>query len=321
MSGTRHLEFAPPATPGMVRAVLLALVAHLALVAVLAIGVAWKRETPPATMEAELWATVPQEAAPLPPEPEPEPEPPEPVPEPPLPVRPAPPPAPPVVDTPKAADIALAKEKEKARLQKEKELQQAKLEQERKAQQDKLQREKQAADKLAAEKLRKEQDAKTAREKAEKLAKAEKTDKAKADALAKQKASKAAELAAQKNRDDQLKRMAALAGGETTGSGGAGSAAKSAGPGASYFGRVAARIKPNVTYTDIISGNPITEIEVSLSPSGDILSRRISKRSGNTAWDNAALTAIDKTEKLPLDNGKVWSPVVIVLSPQTLLGP
>nr|WP_315495283.1 cell envelope integrity protein TolA [uncultured Rhodoferax sp.] len=321
MSGTRHLEFAPPATPGMVRAVLLALVAHLALVAVLAIGVAWKRETPPATMEAELWATVPQEAAALPPEPEPEPEPPEPAPEPPLPVRPAPPPAPPVVDTPKAADIALAKEKEKARLQKEKELQQAKLEQERKAQQDKLQREKQAANKLAAEKLRKEQDAKAAREKAEKLAKAEKTDKAKADALAKQKATKAAELAAQKNRDDQLKRMAALAGGETTGSGGAGSAAKSAGPGASYFGRVAARIKPNVTYTDIISGNPITEIEVSLSPSGDILSRRISKRSGNTAWDNAALNAIDKTEKLPLDNGKVWSPLVIVLSPQTLLGP
>nr|WP_315493212.1 cell envelope integrity protein TolA [uncultured Rhodoferax sp.] len=319
MSGTRHLEFAPPATPGMVRAVLLALVAHLALVAVLAIGVAWKRETPPVAVEAELWAAVPQEAAPLPPEPEPEP--PEPEPEPPLPVRPAPPPAPPVVDTPKAADIALAKEKEKARLQKEKELQQAKLEQERKAQQDKLQREKQAANKLAAEKLRKEQDAKAAREKAEKLAKAEKTDKAKADALAKQKATKAAELAAQKNRDDQLKRMAALAGGETTGSGGAGSAAKSAGPGASYFGRVAARIKPNVTYTDIISGNPITEIEVSLSPSGDILSRRISKRSGNTAWDNAALNAIDKTEKLPLDNGKVWSPLVIVLSPQTLLGP
>lgn len=319
MSATRHhLEFAPPATPGLVRAVLLALVAHLVLVAVLAIGVAWKRETPPVAVEAELWAAVPQEAAPLPPEPEPEA--PEPAPEPPLPTRPAPPPAPLVVDAPKAADIALAKEKEKekARLEKEKELQQAKLEQERK---DKLQREKQAADKLAAEKLRKEQDAKAAREKAEKLAKAEKNDKAKAEALAKQKAAKAAELAAQKNREDQLKRMAALAGGETTGSGGAGTAAKSAGPGASYFGRVAARIKPNVTYTDIISGNPVTEIEVSLSPSGDILSRRISKRSGNAAWDNAALNAIDKTEKLPLDNGKVWSPMVIVLSPQTLLGP
>lgn len=312
MSATRHhLEFAPPATPGLVRAVLLALAAHLLLVAVLAVGVAWKRETPPVAVEAELWASVPQEAAPLPPEPEPEAPPPEP--EPPLPVRPAPPPAPPVEDAPKAADIALAKEKEKAKLQKEKELQQAKLEQERKAQQDK-QREKQAAEKQAAEKLRKEQDAKLAREKAEK------TDKAKADALAKQKATKAAELAAQKSRDEQLKRMAALAGGDTTGTGGAGSAAKSAGPSASYNARVAGRIKPNVTYTDIIVGNPKTEVTVTLSAGGDILSSRISKSSGNKSWDNAALNAIDKTAKLPLDDGKVWSPMIIELSPQNLLG-
>lgn len=305
MSATpRHLEFAPPATPGMVRAVLLALIAHLALVAVLAVGVAWKRETPPVAVEAELWATVPQEAAPPPPEPEPET--PEPVPEPPLPVRPAPPPAPPVVDTPKAADIALAKEKEKARQLKEKELQLAKLEQERKAQQDKLQREK--------------QDAKAAREKAEKLAKAEKTDKTKAEALAKQKTARAAELAAQKNRDDQLKRMAALAGGDTSGSGGAGTAAKSAGPSASYNARVAGRIKPNVTYTDIIVGNPKTEVTVTLSAGGEILNSRISKSSGNKSWDNAALNAIEKTAKLPLDDGKVWSPMIIELSPQNLLG-
>lgn len=310
MSGTRHLEFAPPATPGMVRAVLMALVAHLALVAVLAIGVAWKRETPPVAVEAELWAAVPQEAAPPPPEPEPAP--PEPEPEPPLPVRPAPPPAPPVVDTPKAADIALAKEKEKARLQKAKELQQAKLEQERKAQQDKLQREK-----LAQEKQRKEQETKVAREKAEKT---EKANKAKADALTKQKADKATELAAQKSRDEQLKRMAALAGGETTGSGGAGTAAKSAGPSASYNARVAGRIKPNVTYTDIIVGNPKTEVTVTLSAGGDILSSRITKSSGNKAWDNAALNAIEKTAKLPLDDGKVWSPMIIELSPQNLLG-
>lgn len=309
----RYNEFAPPPTPGLVRAVGLALVAHVLLVAVLTVGVAWKRESPQVAVEAELWSSIPQEAAPLP-QPEPEPEPPQP--EPPAPVRPAPPPVPPVADTPKAADIALAKEKEKekARLEKEKELQQAKLEQERK---DKLQREKQAAEKLAAEKQRKEQEAKLARDKAEK---AEKANKEKAEALAKQKASKAAELAAQKNREDQLKRMAALAGGPT-GSGGAGSAEKSAGPGGGYLGRVAARIKPNVTYTDIIAGNPVTEVEVSLSPSGDILSRRIVKSSGNKSWDNAALNAIDKTEKLPSDNGKIWSPMTIVMSPQTLLAP
>lgn len=272
-----HLEFAPPPTPGLVRAVGLALLAHLLLVAVLTVGVAWKRETPPVAVQAELWADLPQDAAP------------------------------PVVEAPKAADIAVAKEKEKekARLQKEKELQQAKAEQERKAQQDK---------KLAQEKQRKEQEAKAARDKEEKAEKA-----AKADALAKQKATKAAELAAQKNRDDQLKRMAALAG-ESTGSGGAGSAAKSAGPSASYNARVAGRIKPNVTYTDIIVGNPKTEVTVTLSAGGDILSSRISKSSGNKSWDNAALNAIDKTAKLPLDDGKVWSPMIIELSPQNLLG-
>jgi colicin import membrane protein len=220
-----------------------------------------------------------------------------------------------VVDTPKAADIALAKEKEKEkiRLQKDKELQLAKLEQERKAQQEKLKREK-----LAQEKQRKEQETKAAREKAEKT---EKADKAKAEALAKQKATKAAELAAQKNRDDQLKRIAALAGGEkTSGTGGAGAAAKSAGPSASYNARVAGRIKPNVTYTDIIVGNPKTEVTVTLSVGGDILSSRITKSSGNKSWDNAALNAIDKTAKLPLDDGKVWSPMIIELSPQNLLG-
>ena len=312
MSATRqYLEFAPPATPGLVRAVLLALMAHLALVAFLAVGVAWKRETPPVAVVAELWASVPQEAAPVPPEPEPETPPP--TPEPALPVPPAPTP-PPVVDAPKAADIALAKEKEKEKIrqQKDKELQQAKLEQERKAQQDKLQREK-----LAQEKQRKEQEAKAAREKSERT---EKAEKAKAEALAKQKATKATELAAQKNRDDQLKRMAALAGGETSGTGGAGSAAKSAGPSASYNARVAGRIKPNVTYTDIIVGNPKTEVTVTLSSGGDILSSRITKSSGNKSWDNAALNAIDKTAKLPLDDGKVWSPMIIELSPQNLLG-
>lgn len=82
-------EFAPPHTPGMLRALVMALVAHAALVAVLAIGVAWKRELPPATVEAELWSAIPQEAAPPPeepPEPEPEPEPaPKPTPTPPPP--------------------------------------------------------------------------------------------------------------------------------------------------------------------------------------------------------------------------------------------
>ena len=86
-------EFAPPHTPGMLRALVLALLAHAALVAVLTVGVAWKRELPPATMEAELWSAIPQEAAPAPPEETP-PEP-ETAPQPEVKPQPEPPPPPP----------------------------------------------------------------------------------------------------------------------------------------------------------------------------------------------------------------------------------
>jgi colicin import membrane protein len=318
-----HLDFAPPPSPGLVRSMALALLAHIVLLAILAAGVAWKRETPVLSAQAELWAAVPVEAAPLPteqPEPTPTPEP-KPQPEPPLPAPPPPPPAPKVeTPAPPKVDIVLAKEKE--RLRKEKELKDAQLAQ--KEAQRKAQLEQQRKDELAQEKLRleKERQAKLAKEKQAERDKAQQAaEQAKKDAAAKQ-----AKLDAKRTEElrlQQLKRMAALAGAApaNAGSGGNGTAAKSAGPGSSYFGRVAARIKPNITYTDIISGNPITEIEVSLSPTGDIQSRRITKRSGNNAWDNAALNAIDKTEKLPLDNGKVWTPLLIVLSPQTLLGP
>jgi colicin import membrane protein len=273
----------------------LALLAHGVLVAALTLGVQWKREATPVTVEAELWSALPVQAAapapeetappepPKPPHPEPKPEP-----------KPEPVVAPKPVPQPNPA-IALAREKEKAKLLKERQLQQLQLEKE------KLVKERQAKEKLALKE--KELLAKTAKDKA-----------AKQEAIE----AKAMEADRQKN----LKRMAGLAGAGGSGEAGSTSTAlQSSGPSATYAGRIRARIKPNVTYTEIITGNPVTEIEVSLSPTGDILSRRIVKGSGNKSWDNAALNAIDKTEKLPLDNGKNWSPLTIVLSPQTLLNP
>lgn len=324
-------EFAPPHTPGMLRALVLALLAHAALIGVLAIGVAWKRELPPATFEAELWSTIPQEAAPPPPEevlPEPEtPPPPE--------AKPTPePPPPPVVkqaapDAPSKADIALAKEKERLiEEQKAKELQ-AKQALERKAQEkrqqeqaakDKAEKERAAQAKLKEEKdkLAKDKAAREAKEKIEKAQKTEAANKAKAAEAAKQKAEA---KRAEQERQQQLNRLTGLAGTAGSGTpGSAGTAAKSSGPGANYSGRIQAAVKPNITFTDTIVGNPKTEIEVSLSSTGEILSKRLIKRSGNKAWDDAAENAIDKTRKLPLDDGRVWSPMVIVISPQTLVG-
>lgn len=337
-------EFAPPHTPGMLRALVFALLAHAALVAVLAIGVAWKRELPPATVEAELWSAIPQEAAPppleeTPPEPETAPQPEvKPLPEPPA-------PPPPVVkqavpEAPSKADIALAKEKERQlEEQKAKELQ-AKQELERKALEkrqleqaakEKLDKERAAQAKLKEQqekdKLAKDKAAREAKEKAdkaEKAKKAEAADKAKAAEAAKQKAEKAAKeeaKRAEQERQQQLNRLTGLAGAAGSGSANStGTAAKSSGPGASYSGRIQSAVKPNITFTDTIVGNPKTEIEVTLASNGEILSKRITKRSGNKAWDDAAENAIDKTRKLPLDDGKVWSPMIIVISPQTLVG-
>lgn len=333
-------EFAPPHTPGMLRAVVMALLAHAALVAVLAVGVAWKRELPPASFEAELWSAIPQEAAPpaseeVPPEPDTAPQPEvKPLPEPPA------PPPPPVVkqtvpDAPSKADIALAKEKERrAEEQKTKALE-TKRELERKAQEKRQQeqaaKDKQEKDRTAQarlkeqqekEKLAKDKAAREAKEKADKAKKAEATDKAKAADAAKQKAEKAEAKRAEQERQQQLNRLTGLAGAAGSGAvNSTGTAAKSSGPGANYSGRIQAAVKPNITFTDTIVGNPKTEVEVSLSASGEILSKRVIKRSGNKAWDDAAENAIDKTRKLPLDDGKVWSPMIIVISPQTLVGP
>ena len=301
---SERLEFAPPPTPGLVRAMLLAILAHGLLLAVLAVGVQWKREATPVTVEAELWSSVPQEAAPPAPEettPPPEPpKPPQPTPEvKPTPVAPTPP-APPKVD--------IALEKEKARQLKEKQLQQEKAEQEKQ----KLARLQQ--EKLQKEKAEKEKQDKLARDKKLQEQSAQKVDKAKALAEAK----KLEEL-----RQQNLKRMAGLAGGPV-GNGEAsstGSAAQSSAPSAAYSGRVAARIKPNITYIETIVGNPTTEIEVRTSPDGTILGRKVVKPSGTKSWDEAALNAIDKTAVLPRDeNGRVPSSLIIILSPQVLLG-
>jgi len=298
-------EFAPPPTPGLVRAVLLAILAHGILLAVLSVGVQWKREAAPVTVEAELWAAVPEQAAAPAPEEAPPPEPPKP-PEPVVPPKPVPEPvAPPEPKATPNADIAIAKEK--ARQLKEKQAQQEKLALE-KQKQARLEQEKQARDKLEKEKQQK-----LARDKKLQEQNAQKVDKAKAMAEAK----KLEEL-----RQQSLKRMADLAG--SGGSGNAGStstALQSSGPSAAYAGRIRARIKPNITYIDTIVGNPTVEVEVRTSPDGTIISRKVAKASGVKSWDEAALNAIDKTGVLPRDeNGRVPSPMIIVLSPQELIG-
>jgi colicin import membrane protein len=284
-----RLEFAPPPTAGLLRSLLLALLAHGLLVAALTWGVHWRREAQVISAEAELWASVPVAAAPKLEEPPPEP----PVVETPKP-KPLPEPAPePVVQPPKV-DIALEREKQRKLKQRELDQQQEKLRAE------KTKRDKAALDKAALDK------AKLDKIKADKL-KQELADKAKHEQEKKQEALQAKQLEAQRQKN--LQRMAGLAG-ASGGPSATGTALKAAGPSASYAGRIRARIKPNIVFTEDISGNPAAEVEVRTAPEGTIIARKLIKSSGNKAWDDAVLKAIDKTEVLPRDTDGRVPPVL-----------
>ncbi len=287
----------------MGRAWLIAGVAHAMLFLALGLATAWKTQPQTVQAEAELWSAVPQAAAPRlqePPPPPPEPERQEVLPPPPAPPRPAPAPAPEPDNSLRDAQIAL----EKKKLEEKK-----KKEAEDKAAKDKAAKEKAAKEKAAQEKLAqeaKEQEKKKAAEKAkaeEKKRQQEQATKAAQD--------KANEARTEALRQENLQRMQGMAG-ASGGPNATGTALKSSGPSATYAGRLVGRIKPNITYPGDVVGNPRAEVEVRVAPDGMIQSRRIVQSSGNKAWDEAVLRAIDKTEVLPKDtDGRV--PPVIVL--------
>ncbi len=307
-SATYQAEFAPPPEPARGRSFAMAAAAHVLLFVALGLVTRWTTQEQVVTAEAELWSAVPQQAAPRLVEPEPTPPPePEPKPEPvkPEPPKPAPRPAPqPDPEVQKHdAEIALKKQKEE---EKKKALEKEKAEKLRK---EKLEKEKADKEKKLKEEKAKEQKAREekAREEKEREKKKAEADKRKADE-AKEKADAAR---AEALRKENLKRMQGLAG-ATGGDNSTGTALKSSGPSASYAGRLVARIKPNIIYPGDVVGNPRAEIEVKVGADGTILSRRIVQSSGNKAWDDAVLRAIDKTEVLPRDtDGRV--PPVIVL--------
>ncbi len=300
MNAIAHNEFAPPPTGGFGKSLSFALFMHLLLLAALTWGIHWKTETQTLSASAELWSAMPAEAAPAANEPEPTPPEPEKPPEPVKKVEPKPEPKP--TPTPpkanaaerEAADIALKKEKEKKKLEEKK---QAELEKKNKLEKEKLEKEKEKEKEKAKEAEKKKKD--------EAQKKADAATKAKEDA----KKAAAEEKRAAALRNENLKRMQGMAG--ASGDENAkGTALKSSGPSASYAGRIRARIKPNITFTEDVVGNPKAEVEVRTSPDGTILSRKLLTSSGNKSWDEAVLKAIDKTAILPRDEDGRVPPVL-----------
>ncbi|MDO9359492.1 MAG: cell envelope integrity protein TolA [Polaromonas sp.] len=300
-----RIDFGPHRDPGALRSFGLAVLVHLLLIGALTWGINWKHSDPDLSFEAELWSSVPQEAAPklveAPPPPPPPPPTPEPI------VRVSPPPAPAEPDV----DIALEREKKRKLELKKKEAELAKA----KAEQEKL---KELQAKKEKEQKAKEDLAKRKAEEAKKLEAKKAEDKkleAKQDAKEAEK-KKLADAAAEKIRQDNIKRAMGLAG-ATGGADAKGTALKASGPSASYGGKVRAKVKPNIVFTEDIAGNPTAEVEVRTSADGSIISQRLLKSSGNKAWDDAVIKAIIRTETMPKDvDGRVPTPMILEFRPK-----
>ncbi len=267
MNATLHWR--PTQAQGQGPGLALSVLVHIGLLVALALGVNWRAQNDEPALEAELWAAVPQVAAPR-----------------------ADPPPPPARTQPQPRDTRAE----------EQALRDAEIRLERdRRQQEKERLEKEKLEKLKADKLKAERDKqdKLDRDKAEKP----KTEPAQTDAKREQ------------LRQEQLRRMLGQAG-ATGGPQSTGTAQQSAGPSANYAGRIVARVKPNITLLDAVTGNPRAEVEIRCAPDGLILSSRLIKQSGDAAWDAAVLRAVEKTERLPRDeNGKVPSTLVLSFTP------
>lgn len=269
----------------------LAVLVHALLIAALTWGVSWKRSDLSPSFSAELWSSTAQQAAPpLPAVAAPT----QPMPAPPElpPQKVAPPKAPPMPNV----DIALEQEKKRK-------LAQQKLQREREDAQDKRQA---AMDANAEKEQIKKDEAK--RPEAVKLAAAKLAATNKAATAATNALSAAA---VEEQRKLNLARMMGTAGaiGDENANG---TAKVSGGPSSGYGGKVRAKVKPNIVFTEAIDGNPKAEVEVRSSLDGTITSQRLVKSSGNKAWDEAVIKAIVKTETMPRDTDGRVPPVMIL---------
>ena len=313
----------------------LALLAHGGLVGALALGLNWRLPQAPVPASAELWAAVPQAAAPAPvaaplsappPPPVQAPAPvpaPTPAPAPPAPPAPKPQPAPsPPGPTAAEREAAIAlekavtrkKEQDAQKLREAAERERQRLAQdEAQRQQQKIEQKRVADDKAQAR--QREQQAKA--EKAEKAAedKRQKVAAEEREMAQKEAEAKAQEAQVAKQREENLKRMLGQAG-ATGPANSTGNAARDAAPSTAYAGKIKAFIKPNIRLPVDVTGNPVTEVEVKLAPDGTVISRRVVKPSGNPTWDNTVLRAIDITASLPRDSDGRVPPTMLLVFPR-----
>lgn len=319
----------PPATHFLKgRYILAAVIAHALLFLALSLNMQWRSESPPPAM-AELWVELPttntqqqhQTSAPVRPQEQ------------------ETPPDTALADT----EIALAEirrqeaiEAEKRRLAEEAlqrqqaEIQRLQREQEQQRQQEeanrqRLERQRIEQERLAAERQARQKQAERERQAAEEKAKQEQAERERlaAEEKARQEAERKRQAAEEKARQEeekrkreaaererirqeQLRHIQGLAGGEgNSNSGATGQPGGSGNSNAAYVSRLASIVRRNISFTGDRSTKPTAHVYVETDRNGKITTVRLTKSSGNTTWDDAAIRGIWKTETLPPDtNGK-----------------
>lgn len=335
---TSHLEFAPPQELGGGGSLALALFVHALLLMALTWGIQWRTDPQEDIVDAELWAAIPEpvalksdapalsknetntnSTAPA--------------------LKKDTPPPAKVIDRPSknadapiknTADADIAIEKRMKKEAAEQLAQEKQLEKLRKAQELVAEKERKAellreeAAKRKEEEIRRKEEEIRVRKEEEARRKEEEARRKEEEARRKEEEARRLEQEAKEaedQRQQQIKRLKSL-GATTAGPVDPVNESKGGGkPSDSYLGRLRARVKPNITFSDSqlqsVRGNPAAEVEVICSPSGQITGMKLTQSSGNAAWDQAVLKAIEKTGTLPRDeNGKIPSKIPFVFRPR-----
>lgn len=250
----------------------MALGVHALFVLLLVFGVSWQTQHPAPVM-VDLWDALPATAPPAavkPPVPQPEPVPelPKPVKAPdPIKAEPEPKPQPVVkeVPQPKAPDIAL--EKKKAEAERMKKLE-ALMAAEEKALEE--------AARAEAALMKKARDKQLADQRKSELLRQMEEEEAMMQRMAAEEAASVSRLAAGK-RQAEVARSVGL-----------------------HRDKISAKVRGNTRLPDTLNGNPEVRCLVRLLPTGEVVSVRVTQSSGNPAYDDAVVRAIEKSSPLPL---------------------
>lgn len=308
-----------PTEPGRARAIALAAVVHVLLLAFLWIGVRWQNEAP-VSVEAEIWSPEPRNAAARAPEPEPAPS---------VGVRStptitaqaklSPKPKSEVVPDNKP-DIALEQIKKRKAALIAKQVSEAAAEEDKQQKTVRKEAEQKRLDKERAQKARRDEqqlDKEQDRQRDQELAQQKKNDLKETEALKKRRQEEADSKRTEKNRAEQLRYIA----GNVAGNGSSGDAPKSQGSRADsgYARKVAGIIRSNTVFNvpESLDGNPAVEYVVDLLPDGEVKGQpRKQKSSGVPGFDEAVLRAIEKSTFPPDKSGAVPPQIIVSHKPK-----